>query len=68
MVQLTLWIQKYFAHCYQVLGELVWDDQVRFDAVWVRVHDCIGQGLQSTMRFPRREGTCEQHQVVCSST
>jgi len=68
MVQLTLWIQKYFAHCYQVLGELVWDDQVRFDAVWVRVHDCIGQGLQSTMRFPGREGTCKQHKVVCGPT
>src|SRR6476661_57214 len=54
----------YLAFAYEVLGELVWDDQVRFDAVWVRVHGCIGQGLQSTVRFPRREGTCEQHQVV----
>jgi hypothetical protein len=46
----------------------VWDDQVRFDAVWVRVHGCIGQGLQSPVRFPRREGTCEKHQVVLGST
>ena len=41
---------------------------MRFDAVWVRVHGCIGQGLQSTVRFPRGEGTCEQHQVVCGPT
>jgi putative tryptophan/tyrosine transport system substrate-binding protein len=46
----------------------VWDDQVRFDAVWVRVHGCIGQGLQSPVRFPGREGTREQHQVVLGST
>jgi hypothetical protein len=46
----------------------VWHDQVRFDAVWVRVHGCIGQGFQSTVRFPRRAGTREQHQVVSGST
>src|SRR5262249_23078914 len=51
VVQLAPRIQKYFAFAYQVLGELVWDDQVRFDAVWVRVHGCIGQGLQSPVRF-----------------
>ena len=68
MVQLAVRIQKYFAFAYQVLGELVWDDQVRFDAVRVRVHGCIGQGLQSLVRFPRRERTCEQHQVVRGST
>src|SRR5262245_44087802 len=32
------------------------------------MHGCIGQGLQSSVRFPRREGTCEQHQVVCGPT
>ncbi len=64
VMQLAPRIQKYFAFAYQVLGELVWDDQVRFDAVGVLMHGCIGQGLQSTVRFPRREGTCEQHQVV----
>jgi len=61
-------IQKYFALECQVPGQLVWDDQVRFDAVWVRVHGCIGQGLQSPVSFPRRERTCEQHQVVCGPT
>jgi hypothetical protein len=68
VVQLAFRIQKYFAFANQVLGELVWDDQVRFDAVWVRVHGCVGQGLQSTVRFPRREDTREQHQVVCCPT
>ena len=68
MMQLALRIQKYFAFVCQVLGELVWDDQVRFDAVWVRVRDCISQGLQSLMRFPRRARTCVQHQVVRGST
>jgi hypothetical protein len=29
---------------------------------------CIGQGLQSSVRFPRREGTCEQHRVMCGPT
>jgi hypothetical protein len=68
VVKLALRIQKYFAFAYQVFGELVWDDQVRFDAIWVRVHGSVGQRLQSTLRFPRREGTCEQHQVVCGPT
>ena len=44
------------------------DDQVRFDAVSVLVHGCIRQGFQSLVRFPRREGTCEHHQVVRGST
>ena len=68
MMQLALRIQKYFAFACQVRGELVWDNQVRFDAVWVRVHGCIGQGLQSLMRFARRARTCEQYQVVRGST
>ena len=44
VVQLAFRIQKYFAFAYQVFGELVWDDQVRFDAVWVRMQGCVGQG------------------------
>jgi hypothetical protein len=60
-----LWIQKYFAFAYQVRGELVWNNQVRFDAVWVRVHGCIGQGLQSTVRFPRRAGRWLWHGRCC---
>ena len=68
VVELAFRIQKYFAFAYQVRRKLVRDDQVRFDAVRVRVHGCIGQGLQSAVRFPGREGTCEQHQVVCGPT
>ena len=64
MMQLAPRIQEYFAFAGQVLGELVRDDQVRFDAVRVRAHGCIGQGLQSLVRFRRRERTCEQHHVV----
>ena len=66
VVQLAPRIQKYFAFAYQVLWELVWDDQMRFDAI--RLHGCIGQGLQSPVRFPRRERSCEQHQMVRGST
>ena len=68
MVQLAVRIQEYFAFNDQVLGELVWDDEVRFDAVWVRVNGCISQGLQSLVRFRRRHCTCEQHHVVPGST
>ena len=67
MMQLAPRIQKYFAFAGQVLGELVRDDQVRFDAAWMRAHSCIGQGLQSLVRFRRRVRTCEQHQVVRGS-
>jgi hypothetical protein len=41
---------------------------MRHDAIWIHPHCCVGQGLQSSVRFPRREGTCEQHQVVCGPT
>src|SRR4029450_978503 len=68
VVYLAPRIQKYFAFAYTVLGELVGDDQVRFDAVWVGVNGCIGQGLQSSMRFPGRVRTCEQHQGVHGAT
>src|SRR5262249_18739440 len=61
-------IQKHFAFAYQVLVELVWDDQVRFHARWVCVHGCIVQALQSPARYPRRKRTWEQHQVVCGPT
>ena len=67
MMQLAPRIQKFLALACQVLGQLVGDDQVRFDAVRVRAHGCIGQGLQSVVRFRRRERTCEQHQVVRGS-
>ena len=68
VVQLAPGIQKYFAFAYTVLGELVGDDQVRFDAVWVRVNGCVGQALQLPVRFHCRERTREQHQVVHGST
>ena len=67
MMQLSPRIQEYFALACQVPGKLVRDDQVRFDAVGVRAHGCIGQGLQALMRFRRRERACEQHQVVRGS-
>ena len=68
MVQLAVRIQKYVAFDGQILGELVGDDEVRFDEVRVRVTGCISQGLQSLVRFRRRHCPCEQHQVVPGST
>ena len=64
MMELAPRIQKYFALACQVLRQLVRDDQVRLDAVRVRAHGCIGQGLQASVRFRRRERTCEQYEVV----
>jgi hypothetical protein len=67
MMQLALRIQEYLAFASQVLGELVWDDEVRSDAAGVRAHGRIGQGLQSLVRFRCCVRAGEQQHVVRGS-